>query len=69
MIEKWQYMLKIALLWSVIMTGLMLLFDYFDTEFSSTITITKIVVRFIVYFVFGIGLGYLNWRSKEKDKK
>jgi hypothetical protein len=69
MTEKWKYMLKIGLFWAGFMTAFMLLFDYFDKNSNSPIVPWKILLRFGIYLIFGIGLGYLNWQSKEKAKK
>jgi hypothetical protein len=69
MSDRWKYMLKIALFWAGFMTAFMLVFDYFDKESAAQFVPWKIILRFAVYFVFGLGLGYFNWRSRTKESK
>jgi len=67
--SRWKFMLKIALFWAVFMTAFMLVFDYFDKDSTTRMMPWKIILRFVVYFALGLGLGYFNWRSRTKESK
>ena len=69
MTAKTKYLLKIGLYWSLIMsvtsTGLEAWGDgRFELFYS-----WKFAVKLLIYFFVGVGVGYYNWREKEKAER
>lgn len=69
MSERWKYQLKTGGLWGVFMTLFNVLFEIKEKPLYQQFSSTNFYIRAAVFILVGIfGLGYYNWKQKEKQK-
>ncbi|WP_333598947.1 hypothetical protein [Flavobacterium sp.] len=70
MSERWKFQLKVGIFWGLFMIVFMTLMDWKEKPILTEVTLPKFYVKLAIYLLVGIfGLGYFNWKEKEKQEK
>ncbi|MEY2922186.1 hypothetical protein [Flavobacterium sp.] len=69
MSERWKYQLKSGGLWGLFMSVFILLFNMKEQPIAEQLQHPEFWVKTLVYLIVGIfGLGYYNWKHKQKQQ-
>ena len=72
MSERWKYQIKTGLPFGIIMPIIMTLFDWYGTEssFTAAFLSVKFLIKLVFFLFVGVfGIGYSNWREKQKNNE
>ena len=69
MSERWKYQIKSGGIWGLFMSVFILLFNMKEQPIAEQLQHPEFWVRTFVYLIVGIfGLGYYNWKQKQKQQ-
>lgn len=69
MSQKAKYFLKIGIFWAVFMAIATTLLEAWQKGSFEVFATWYFAVKLPVYFLLGIGIGYFNWKNREKPSE
>lgn len=69
MTTKNKYLLKIGFFWAAIMALVSTGLEAWQKDDFGIFLSWKFLVKFLVFFVVGLGVGLFNWKELQKERK
>jgi hypothetical protein len=69
MSERWKYQIKSGGIWGLFMSGFSLFFNMKEQPIAEQLQNPQFWFRTVIYLTIGVfGLGYYNWKQKQKQQ-